>query len=676
MARPILRLATRFTRRTRATAWAIAFACMVLVGAMSLADGLANGVGSVANRIGSGPAVYIQGDELLASAIDPAALSNITVDFVAMRAHAAGLEINRLTLSVFVVALESYHDGVGTIAFPAGPRNVSLDVGLRVQIEAESGMAVAASGNVSLFGLHLTDLPIVAPPPTRSELFPDNWAYVRADLLVAMNATQGGPVQAILAAAPLDPAVVASLRLARLETLGAIGFVRGSIAEVQSSLRLLALVIALVIGLLVYAAVSLEVHAPPRGCRPGAHEGGGPTLIGPGASAGLLLCALLLGATGPTLAALPGVPARILAGDAYLVTQGSGAYSINESLAENLTRQPGVQIVSPEILSLGTVRGEPVVVRAAEPGTFLSFEGGEWVQSATVGNRTAYVGEGLVRRLGLVAGEDATVVGSSVPRIAFVHIAGIYRTATTANDEMLVDFPLGRFLSGLGSTAFHSIRLRTSDPAALLSFLRSFGASVHVSGPGLPRADIASDPPTDERISNLILRSGIGGAPRDYLSTAVAQATTSVSVVAYGIAGLLGVLVAFGIHAAQARAFADRAPAVGVLRAIGAGNRWMRRRLLLESFPLALGAAVLGAGLGFLAENWLQPKASLVIFGHAVLVAFDLTTFAFVVLAVVETSMLSDLVLLRGALVTRPIESIRETAAVASPQSLEVILRG
>ena len=264
MPRPILRLATRFTRRTRATAWAIAFACMVLVGAMSLADGLANGVGSVANRIGSGPAVYIQGNELLASAIDPAALSNITVDFVAMRAHAAGLEINRLTLSVFVVALQSYHNGVGTIAFPAGPRNVSLDVGLRAQIEAESGMPVATSGNVSLFGLHLTDLPIVAPPPTRSELFPDNWAYVRADLLIAMNATQGGPVQAILAAAPLDTAAVSSLRLTRLETLGAIGFVRGSIAEVQSSLMLLALVIALVIGLLVYAAMSLEVHARAR----------------------------------------------------------------------------------------------------------------------------------------------------------------------------------------------------------------------------------------------------------------------------------------------------------------------------------------------------------------------------------------------------------------------------
>jgi len=264
MSRPVLRLATRLTRRTRATAWAIAFACMVLVGAMSLADGLANGVGSVANRIGTGPAVYIQGNELLASAIDPAALSNVIGDFVAMRAYAAGLEINGLALSVFVVALESYHAGVGTIVFPAGPRNVSLDVGLRDQIQSDSGRPVASSGNLSLFGLHLTDLPIVAPPPTRSPLFPDDWVYVRPELLIAMNATRGGPVQAILADAPLDPSIIASLRLTRLETLGAIGFVRGSVAEVQSSLALLALVIAVVIGLLVYAAMSLEVHARAR----------------------------------------------------------------------------------------------------------------------------------------------------------------------------------------------------------------------------------------------------------------------------------------------------------------------------------------------------------------------------------------------------------------------------
>lgn len=390
----------------------------------------------------------------------------------------------------------------------------------------------------------------------------------------------------------------------------------------------------------------------------------------------MLICAFLLGATWPILAALPGVPARILAGDAYLVTQGSGSYSVNQSLAENLTSQPWARLVSPEILSLGTVRGEPVVVRAADPAPYLTLESGTWVQAGNLGNRTAVAGEGLVRRLGLAVGDNVTVVGSSVPRLAFVRIAGIYRTATPANDELLVDFAIGRFLSGLVATGFQTIRVRTADPNALLGFLRGFGASVHVTGPDLPRADIASDPPTDERISNLILRTGIGGAPRDYLAAAVGEATSSVSIVAYGIATLLGILVAFGIHAVQARGFADRVPVVGVLRAIGAGNRWMRRQLLAELLPLELGAAVLGVSLGFFAETWLQPRVSLVIFGHEVLVAFDLVTFSLIVLAVVAISMLSGLLLLRGAMALRPVESIRETPAVAPPQSLEVILRG
>lgn len=51
MARPLLRLATRFTRRTRLTAWAVALTCTVLVGSLVLVDGLANGVGSIADRI-------------------------------------------------------------------------------------------------------------------------------------------------------------------------------------------------------------------------------------------------------------------------------------------------------------------------------------------------------------------------------------------------------------------------------------------------------------------------------------------------------------------------------------------------------------------------------------------------------------------------------------------------
>src|SRR3990170_2602530 len=57
----------RLTRRTRTTAWAVAFACMVLVGSLALVDGLRAGADSVAGRFETGPAVYIRGTDLLHS---------------------------------------------------------------------------------------------------------------------------------------------------------------------------------------------------------------------------------------------------------------------------------------------------------------------------------------------------------------------------------------------------------------------------------------------------------------------------------------------------------------------------------------------------------------------------------------------------------------------------------
>jgi ABC-type lipoprotein release transport system permease subunit len=367
-----------------------------------------------------------------------------------------------------------------------------------------------------------------------------------------------------------------------------------------------------------------------------------------------------------------------VAGNAYVITQGSGPYSINESLASNLSAQPWAPQVSPEILGLGTLAGEPVVVRAANPDVFVvDFEGGVWINRTITGGGFTYLGEGLAQRLGSSTGDTVTLVGSYLPRIAFVRTAGVYRTATAANDEILVDYAMGRFLTGLGPTFFHSIRLRTSDPAALVAFLDRFGTSAHVSGPSLARADIHSDPPSgDERFVNQILRTGIGGAPRDYLATAIGEVTTSVRVVAYGIMVFLALLVSFGIHSVQARAFVDRVQSIGILRAVGASGAWMRRRLLVETVPPALVAAVLGAGLGFILGGFLQPGLGLTVFGHRVTVSFDLFTLALLIVVLVVISAGSALLLLRSALRLRPSESIRETPASEPPQSLEAILRG
>ncbi len=363
-----------------------------------------------------------------------------------------------------------------------------------------------------------------------------------------------------------------------------------------------------------------------------------------------------------------------MAGGVYVITQGSGPASINDSLVRALTAQPWADLVDPEILSLGTVAGEPVLIRSADPDTFVRLEGGTWIENVSVGDHWAVAGEGLAIRLSMATGNYITLVGSFVPRIAFAQIAGIYRTDTLANDEILAGFSVGRFLTALGPGEYHSIRVLTPNATALLAFLDASGASVHVSGPGVTRADIHSDPPADERLTNFLVRSG-AGTPRDYLSTAVNEATASVRVVAIGTATLLAILVAFGLHAVQARAFMDHLRTVGVLRTLGASNRWVRRRLLRETLPLALLASTIGAGFGFLMNALLRPGPSLFIFGHAVRATFDAVTFLLIVLAIVVTSAVSSILLLRGALRVRPAESIQERAAVEPPESLEAALR-
>ncbi len=390
---------------------------------------------------------------------------------------------------------------------------------------------------------------------------------------------------------------------------------------------------------------------------------------------GLLLCAFLLGLMWPLLSALPAVPAQVLGGDVYVITQGSGAYSINDSLAQNISAQSWAQVVSPEILSLGTLDGAAVVVRGVDADAFLRLEGAS-PPSGGLSGTWALAGSALASRQDLAAGEELTLVGSALSRLDVVPLAGLYRAATAANDELLVDYGTARFLTGVGPSLYHSIRVKTDDVPALLAFLSARGASAHVTGPGGNVGGANTSPlPTDPRIINLFLRYGLGPLPADYLSEGIAEATNSVQVVAWGLEILVVLLVALGLHAVQARAFADRRPTVGVLRALGAPGRWVQLRALRESLPLAAAAGLAGAVLGFAAASVFPGVLTILAFGHEVRVTFDPVGIVAVTLAIVGVSLLSQILLLRTGLRERPLESIRGAPAQTSPRSLEVVLR-
>lgn len=388
------------------------------------------------------------------------------------------------------------------------------------------------------------------------------------------------------------------------------------------------------------------------------------------------MCALLLGLAWPLLSALPAVPSQVLAGNVYVVTQGSGQYSINESLVENLSAQAWAEAVSPEIFSFGTIAGSAVAVRGVDLAPFLAVEGVQAFPPSPLPSAWALAGTGLQARLSLSSGQELTLVGSAVPRLDVVPLVGTFRTANAANDELLVDFGTARFLTGIGPSIYHSIRVKTTDPSSLVAFLEARGASAFVSGPSGSVGGANTQPlPTDPRIINLFLRYGFGPVPADYLSQGIVQATNSVQVVAWGLEALVALLVALGIHAILARAFADARETVGVLRALGASGGWMRLRALREVLPMAAVAALLGSGGGFLAAYLLTPNAVVVAFGHAVRVAFDPLGLLLVAAAVVLVAAVSEVVLLQSALRARPVISLRDAPVRGTPPSLEVVLR-
>lgn len=332
--------------------------------------------------------------------------------------------------------------------------------------------------------------------------------------------------------------------------------------------------------------------------------------------------------------------------------------------------------MSPEIFSLGTLDGAPVVARGVDPGVFLQLERATGGPAANLSSPWALAGSGLASRLGLAAGQPLTLVGSSISRLDLVPLRGTYHSTTASDDELLVDYATARFLTGVGPTVYHSIRVETAQPSALLAFLAARGASVHVGGPNGNVGAINSAPlPADPRVINLFLRYGLGPLPPDYVAEGIAEAANSVQVVAWGLELLVLLLVALGIHAVQARGFEERRSSVGVLRALGASGIWVRLRSARELLPVSAAAALTGAAAGSLGAALLTPNAAIVAFGHEVRVAFDPVSVLLLAGSIVAVSFVSQMVLLQGALRERPSESLRREPLRAVPRSLEVVLR-
>ena len=327
---------------------------------------------------------------------------------------------------------------------------------------------------------------------------------------------------------------------------------------------------------------------------------------------------MVLAATAPTLLATSSfVGATLVGRNAYVLSEGDGQASLNESLAQALTSQPWAEVVSPEVFAPTAVRGEPVLVRGVDPQPFLRLEG----TPEAVAFRTPYdaiIGQRLAGRLGVSVGYFLLVPGSTLATFVEVLITAALGATTAAGDELLVPFPVARSLTGLSPDSFHAIRLRTADVGSMVAFLQGRGASVHVSRPGMPTIDVNSGPVRDDRLANLALRSGVTGSPTGLVPTALAQGENSVRVVVLGIGAMVLLLVGLGAHAILARLLADKRATFETLRALGASRLWIRGRLAKEASAVAAPAILIGTVAGLAVSAALGQLGAIALFGRVV----------------------------------------------------------
>ena len=303
IARPVLHLATRLNRRARLTAWAIALACMVLVGSLSLLDGMSAGVNSVAPRFQAPPYVYLRGQNLLASTIDPSELTGLPGTYATLQVQAANLSVEGVIVPIFVAALELHSRTNTTPAVPVAAGTVALDAGLVQQMQNATGRGNVTTVSLIAFGQTLANLTVAPPPSARPALFPDTWAWVDSALLGSLNPSPGASVQAVITQAPLDPSVAAARGLVYLNTMGAIGFVQGSVSEARAALETLSLVVGALIALLVASMMGLEVRQREAEMRTLRAVGASPRAL----ATLIALRACFLGALGATLGAALGL---------------------------------------------------------------------------------------------------------------------------------------------------------------------------------------------------------------------------------------------------------------------------------------------------------------------------------------------------------------------------------
>ena len=345
---------------------------------------------------------------------------------------------------------------------------------------------------------------------------------------------------------------------------------------------------------------------------------------------GLALCVLVLSASVPLLVGLRTSPYKMIYGkDVLTLTQVTTEVPLNKSLIENLNQlqrdESWVQMVSPEIYVFCVKHDVPIVVRGVNTTAFLSIESGRITKGSENDARTAMIGEGLSRILGIETGDRVLLTGSTTPAVVEVKVAGMYSTPNPSNDELIISLDAARKLAGIRDDTVMAIRVKTSDANRLIDYLQENKIPAVVSPGTGPPSVLNSNVSYDPRLINTLFQYSDTPFSQDLslITMFTQQGVSSVSVVVIGFLVLNAGLTFIGISAILARSITEKKKEIGILSAIGASKARIRLFILSDIFLIIIPATIVGIALGLLMAHAVGQLDLILVFGHSIKPAIE-----------------------------------------------------
>jgi len=384
---------------------------------------------------------------------------------------------------------------------------------------------------------------------------------------------------------------------------------------------------------------------------------------------GLILCTLILSASVPMLLGIQNTPQTVFGGDMVAISQVNSSVKLNVSMLDTIREEPNVVAASAEITCFSVVNEHPVLVRGVIINDFMTIEDSQIVGGEVADPmRFAVVGQKLAGQIGLSVGDRFILTGSSNAAMFQMTVDAFYRSSHS-EDEILVPLDYARKMAGLGQDAVLFIRVKTTNQSALVETLEKQEQPVVVTDSGGTVTPINAHISEEERAQQQLAIKYLDTAQfkatnGSYVSIFVREGSNSIRVVVTTFIVLDGSLAFIGSAAIVTRAVIERRQEIGIISALGANRRYLRKQILKDVFLMSVAASLIGMALGYLLIVIIEHYGLLQMFGESIRAVLEPEIVLGIFLASVLIHTLSALSIESMLARVKPRELLQETEIV------------